>query len=71
MEHLHYWYGYAKYNNDLAKAFNTPKLKRVIADFDDRIANAEKKLKWTFLSCHDTDLMPLNQYLELAGSKCI
>jgi lysosomal acid phosphatase len=72
MNHLHYWYAYAKYNNDLAKAFNTNKLKRVISDFDDRIKNpTSKPLKWTFISCHDTDMIPLSQYLDLADSKCI
>lgn len=63
---------YSRYNFDLAKAYNTYKFKRIISDFDDRIANpTAKKLKWTFMSAHDTDVIPLLQYMDVADAKCL
>ena len=51
---------------------NTPILKRVIEDFDDRMNNIEgKSRKWTFLSAHDTHIFNLIGDLNISSANCI
>lgn len=71
MRHLHYWLNYFKINFNLSKAINTGKLKRVLADFDGRIANANQELKWTFLSAHDTDISGMLLDLNVSSAQCV
>jgi hypothetical protein len=56
MKHLHLWFNFFKNKNELSRAVNTGKIKKILADFDDRLNNVNNKtLKWTFISSHDTD----------------
>jgi len=72
LRHLHYWYNFFKLTFDLADAINTGKVKRILKDFDDRIANvANKTLKWTFLSAHDTDAVMMLAALNISSAQCI
>jgi lysosomal acid phosphatase len=71
MRHLHLWFNFLKFDFDLAKALNTNPLKRIMADFDDRISNPNKALKWTFISCHDTDITSMLQGLNISNAQCI
>jgi hypothetical protein len=71
MEHLHLWFAFFKNNFDLAKAYTTNILKRVVADFDERIKNHNKTNKWTFISGHDTDISPMLLNLNISNAQCI
>jgi hypothetical protein len=71
MRHLHYWLNYFKISNDLSKAINTGKLKRVLSDFDGRIKNSKQNLKWTFLSAHDTDISGMLLDLNISSPLCV
>jgi hypothetical protein len=72
MRHLHYWYNYFKISFNLSKAINTGKFSRILSDFDDRIANPQdKKLKWTFMSAHDTDLTAAILDLNISSAQCV
>lgn len=39
--------------------------------FDSRIKNPNQDLKWTFLSGHDLDIVPLYTDLNLSSSRCV
>jgi hypothetical protein len=71
MRHLHEWFNFLKFKGDISGAINTGKFKRVIEDFDDRISNSSKELKWTFLSAHDIDISCMLQDLNIADNQCI
>lgn len=72
MRHLHYWYNYFEISFNLSRAINTGKFARILADFDDRIAHLQdKKLKWTFMSAHDTDLTAAILDLKIASAECV
>lgn len=43
MRHLHLWFNFFKNRGSLAKAINSGKLRKIIADFDDRIKNVNNK----------------------------
>ena len=72
IQHITFWYGLFRLNFDLAKAFNTNIIKRIIEDFDDRINNLNSKsLKWTALSAHDTNINCLLNSLNISSASCI
>ena len=71
MKHLHEWYTFITISFDLSRTLNTGKLQRVLSDFDDRIRNASKTLKWTFLSCHDVDMSAMLLDMNISSQKCI
>ena len=72
LKHLTIWYDLFRLNFDLAKAFNTNVIKRIIEDFDDRINNLNSKpLKWTALSGHDTNINCLLNSLNISSASCI
>ena len=71
MKHLHEWYTFIAVSFDISRAMNTGKLQRIVADFDDRIRNASKTLKWTFLSCHDVDLSAMLLDMNISSHQCI
>lgn len=56
---------------NLAKAVNRGRLKKIINSFDNRIKNKKYKLKWTFLSGHDIDIVPMYNDLNISSSNCI
>ena len=57
---------------DLLKAYNTGPIKRIIEDCDDRINNIKtKKLRWTALSAHDTNINALMNSLNISSDSCI
>jgi hypothetical protein len=56
---------------DLAKAVNRDRFVKIINMFDGRIKNPNDALKWTFLSGHDLDMVPIYNDLNLSTSKCI
>ena len=60
-----------KYNFNFAKAINSGKLSKLIADFDDRINDKNKKMKFTFISGHDVDLVPLFNTLNISSAQCL
>ena len=39
--------------------------------FDGRVKNANQAIKWTFLSGHDLDIVPLFTDLNMSSSQCI
>jgi hypothetical protein len=51
---------------------NTFKINKILAEFDARINNLNSyKRKWTFLSGHDTDIIPLQVDLNFSSFQCI
>lgn len=71
LKHLDSWYKQFTFVRDLAKACNKDRLTKIINMFDGRIKNPNETLKWTFLSGHDLDMVPLYNDLNLSSSKCI
>ena len=71
LKHLDSFYKQFTWGYDLAKAANKYKFDKIIQMFDGRIKNAGQALKWTFLSGHDLDLVPLYNDLNLSSSQCI
>lgn len=70
--HLHLWFNFFRKTNNLLKAINTGKIKKILKDFDDRIANPlNKTLKWTFISSHDADETAMLQGLNISSYNCI
>ena len=56
---------------NISRALNTYKLEKILSDFDGRILNDKKVLKWTFLSAHDTDIVPMLNDLNFSSPACI
>lgn len=72
MRHLHLWFNFLKNKNELSRAVNTGKIKKILADFDDRVNNVNNKtLKWTFISSHDTDATTMMYGLNFSTPECI
>lgn len=72
MQHLTNWYSLFRNTYNLSKALNTNVLKRIIKDFDERINSPDqKKLKWTFLSAHDTNIFAMANDLNISSANCI
>ena len=71
LKHLDSFYKQFTWNFDLAKAANKYKFDKIIGMFDSRIKNPGQSLKWTFLSGHDLDIVPLYNDLNLSSSQCI
>ena len=72
LRHIAHWYHLFRMNFNLAKAFDTNIIKRILEDFDDRINNLNSKpLKWTSLSAHDTNIIPLLNDLNISSASCI
>lgn len=71
LKHLDSWYKQFTFVRDLAKAVNKDRLNKIINMFDSRLKNPNQTLKWTFLSGHDLDMVPLYNDLNLSTSKCI
>lgn len=71
LKHIDSWYKQLVLSRDLAKAINKDRLTKIMSVFDGRIANPSQKLKWTFLSGHDSDMCAMYYDLNLSTSKCI
>ena len=71
LKHIDSWYKQFTFIKDLAKAVNRDRLVKIISMFDSRIKNPTQSLKWTFLSGHDLDMVPLYTDLNLSSSKCV
>ena len=71
LKHLDSWYKQFSWTYDLAKAVNKYRFDKIIGDFDARIKNPTQQFKWTFLSAHDLDIVPMYNDLNLSSSQCI
>ena len=71
LKHLHEWFMHLKLTFNISRALNTYKLEKIFSDFDGRILNDKKVLKWTFLSAHDTDIVPMLNDLNFSSPACI
>lgn len=71
MRHLHDFSNLLKLSANFSKALNTPKLQLLFDRFDKRISTPSSKLKWTILSAHDTDILPMQVGLNISSSSCI
>lgn len=69
--HLNYWYTNLLISHNFSRVLNAEKFRRVIRDFDGRIANPSQRLKWTFLSGHDSDLTAMLSDLNISSALCI
>ena len=66
------WYDIFLVNFDLARAYDTYVIRRILEDFDDRIKNVNSKsLKWTALSGHDSNINALLNYMNISSSDCM
>ena len=71
IRHLNDWMRQFQFVSDLARAKNKYKLEKILNVFDGRIKNPNQELKWTFLSGHDLDIVPLYTDLNMSTSNCI
>ena len=72
LKHIRSWVNQFQYVGDLAKAKNKYKLEKILSMFDGRINNPNnQQIKWTFLSGHDLDIIPLFNDLNISSSACI
>lgn len=71
LKHIDSWYKQLTFVKDLAKAVNKNRLVKIINMFDSRLKSPNQTLKWTFLSGHDLDIVPLFNDLNLSSSQCI
>jgi hypothetical protein len=71
IRHLDSWYKQFTYIKDLAKAVNRDRFAKILSVFDTRIKTPNSLMKWTFLSGHDTDIIPAYNDLNFSSSKCI
>lgn len=71
LKHIDSWYKQLTFVKDLAKAVNRDRLVKILSVFDGRIKNEGQALKWTFLSGHDLDMVPIYNDLNLSSSSCI
>jgi len=72
LQHLHNWLNNVKFIGTIAKVTNSAKFSKILKEFDNRINNlAVYPLKWTFLSAHDTDILPAQTALNFSSYQCI
>lgn len=71
LQHLHNWYNNLKYSGMASRLVNSHKFSKVIKEFDNRINNNSYPLKWSFLSAHDTDVLPAQTDLNFSSFECI
>lgn len=71
LKHLDSWYKQFTFVKDLAKAVNRDRLVKILGVFDSRLKNPTQSLKWSFLSGHDLDMVPMYNDLNLSSSACI
>ena len=71
LNHLNAWLFQFEFVGNLAKARNKYKLQKVLDMFDGRIKNPNQEIRWTALSGHDFDLIPLFTDLNISSSACI
>ena len=72
LKHLAVWHDLFKFNFNIARAYNTYPIKRILQDFDGRISNLKTKpLKWTILSAHDYHINCFLNYLNISSASCI
>ena len=72
IQHLHSWYNYFIYRDNLAKAKIFWKTSKILNDFDNRIKNINNNSpRFSFLSGHDTDIFPFNNVLNFSSSECV
>jgi hypothetical protein len=61
-----------KYTNMAAKVLNSRKYAKIVSEFERRIQNLKGyPLKWSFLSAHDTDILPMQTDLNLSSFGCV
>lgn len=71
LKHIDSWYKQFGFIGNLTKAINKDRFTKIMNVFDGRIKNPNQALKWTFLSGHDLDMVPMYYDLNLSTSKCI
>lgn len=72
LQHLHNWFNNVKYSGIVSKVINSRKYSKILNEFDNRIKNLTGyPLKWTFLSAHDTDVLPAQVDLNFSSFNCI
>lgn len=71
MRHLHYYTNMIRYGYVFSYAVNTPKFKYIFSNFDKAVSNPAGLFKMGILSCHDTDLIPLQYQLNISSANCI
>ena len=71
LRHLHYVSNHYRYEANFANAVNTPKFRRIFSNFDKAISKTNGLFKMSLLSCHDTDLVPLQSQLNISSAGCI
>lgn len=71
LKHLDSWYKQFGFIGNLSKAINKDRFTKILNVFDSRIKNPNQALKWTFLSGHDLDMVPMYNDLNLSTSQCI
>ena len=72
LQHLHNWLNNIKYSRTVSKIINSAKFVKILTQFDNRIKNLNGyPLKWSFLSAHDTDVLPAQSDLNFSSSQCI
>ena len=72
LQHLHNWLNNMKYSGTVSRVINSKKYSKVLSEFDNRIKNlTEYPLKWSFLSAHDTDVLPAQVDLNFSSFDCI
>lgn len=72
LEHIHDWLNNLKYSGTVSRVINSRKYAKILNEFDNRIKNlAGYPLKWTFLSAHDTDVLPAQSDLNFSSFQCV
>lgn len=72
LEHWSNWYWHLAMSGNNAFMANSNKLQRIVSLFDLRTKLVENyALKWTFLFGHDTDIIAMQQALNISNFTCI
>lgn len=72
LKHIRAWVNQFYFVGNLSKAKNKYKLEKVISMFDGRTkVITAQDIKWSFLSGHDLDIVPLFTDLNVSSSVCI
>lgn len=72
LNHIFNWFNNVKYSGNVSKVINSRKWEKIISEFDKRINNLTGySLKWSFLSAHDTDVIPAKTDLNFSSFQCI
>jgi hypothetical protein len=70
--HLANWYFAMTHQNNVSLMYTSGKLQRLFTVFENRMRSVDTyPLKWTFLSCHDSDLFSMQTALNLTSFSCI